>query len=120
MEEEGDENLNAGIPEQMKKLRSCLRCSLIKTVDQFYDDGCENCPFLRIDGNQDRVMKSTTAYFEGMIALVNPEGSWVAKWQRIVTNVPGLVRAHYHFDFIACLTLLVCIVRHRSGGRSSG
>ena len=81
MEEE--EIGSAAIPLEMKKLRACLRCALIKTVDQFYEGGCENCPFLRMDQSMPRVMESTTAYFEGMIALVNNEGSWVAKWQRI-------------------------------------
>jgi transcription elongation factor SPT4 len=81
---------SASIPLEMKKLRACLRCSLIKTVDQFYDEGCENCPFLRLDGQLPRVMEATTAYYEGMIALVSPEGSWVARWQRIEKSFPGL------------------------------
>ncbi len=25
-----------------------------------------------------------------MVALIDPESSWVAKWQRMVQNVPGL------------------------------
>ena len=90
MEEEEEDLGSAGIPSEMKRLRACKRCALIKTVDQFYDDGCENCPFLRLENNLGKVMECTSAYFEGMIALVNPQGSWVAKWQRIVTNVPGL------------------------------
>lgn len=85
-EEEG----GAGIPLELKKLRACMRCALIKSVDQFYEEGCENCPFLRMDGNSQRVMECTSAYFEGMVALVNPEGSWVARWNRIAANVPGL------------------------------
>ena len=28
-------------------------------------------------------IQCTTSYFEGTIALVDPQGSWVAKWQRI-------------------------------------
>lgn len=90
MEEEEEDQTSASIPLEMKRLRACLRCALVKTVDQFYEEGCENCPFLRLENNLGRVMECTSAYFEGMIALVNPQGSWVAKWQRIVTNIPGL------------------------------
>ena len=32
----------------------------------------------------------TTAYFEGTIALLDANGSWVAKWQRIGHFEPGL------------------------------
>ena len=90
MEEDEEGPSSASIPHEMKRLRACKRCALIKTVDQFYEDGCENCSFLRLENNLNRVMECTSAYFEGMIALVNPQGSWVAKWQRIVTNIPGL------------------------------
>jgi hypothetical protein len=31
------------------------------------------------------IVKCTTSYFEGTIALIEPQGSWVAKWQRIGT-----------------------------------
>lgn len=30
-------------PADLKKLRACLQCSLIKTVDLFRADGCDNC-----------------------------------------------------------------------------
>jgi hypothetical protein len=32
----------------------------------------------------------TSNYFEGMISLMDPGGSWVARWQRIDKCVPGM------------------------------
>jgi transcription elongation factor SPT4 len=80
----------AEIPDSDKGLRACLRCSLLKTFSQFVDSGCENCDFLGMAGENDKVHECTTAYFEGSVALIQPGGSWVARWQRIVTYVPGL------------------------------
>jgi transcription elongation factor SPT4 len=37
-----------------------------------------------------KVKSCTTTYFEGLIALVEPQNSWVAKWQRIVQMKPGM------------------------------
>lgn len=37
-----------------------------------------------------KVKSCTTTYFEGLIALVEPQNSWVAKWQRIVQMRPGM------------------------------
>ena len=34
-------------------------------------------------------IQCTTQYFEGMIALIEVQGSWVAKWQRMGQNFPG-------------------------------
>lgn len=36
----------ASAPTNMKGIRACKRCGILKTLDQFIDDGCENCPFL--------------------------------------------------------------------------
>jgi transcription elongation factor SPT4 len=30
-----------------RALRCCMRCRLLKSFDQFFDQGCDNCPFLR-------------------------------------------------------------------------
>ncbi|BES95992.1 Transcription elongation factor [Nesidiocoris tenuis] len=72
------------IPQDLKSLRACLYCSLIKSFDHFEFDGCENCDeFLRMKNNRDRVYECTSSNFDGMIALMSPEDSWAAKWQRI-------------------------------------
>ncbi|KAF1786901.1 RNA polymerase subunit RPABC4/transcription elongation factor Spt4 [Phytophthora cactorum] len=83
-----DENfLHADIPNTFRELRACMTCSLIKTFTQFYDTGCENCAFLQKADNRQRVAECTSAYFEGMIAMMQPKESWVAKWQRIDLSV---------------------------------
>lgn len=70
------------------KARACLNCSIIKSMSYFKQNGCPNCPFLMV--NHDRnVHYTTSASFRGLIALVNPRSSWVAKWQRISNYEPG-------------------------------
>lgn len=57
---------------------------MIKTFEQFEFDGCDNCDeYLHMKNNRDMVYDCTSSNFDGMIALMNPEDSWVAKWQRI-------------------------------------
>lgn len=36
----------ASVPQAMRGIRACKRCGILKTVDQFINEGCENCPFL--------------------------------------------------------------------------
>ncbi|KAL5287556.1 SUPT4H1 family protein [Megaselia abdita] len=72
------------IPKDLRGLRACLVCSLIKTFEQFENDGCDNCEsFLRMKNNKDNVYDHTSNNFDGLIALMNPDDSWVCKWQRI-------------------------------------
>jgi transcription elongation factor SPT4 len=80
----------AQIPQNLKGLRACLGCSLVKNYEQFYDSGCENCEWLQIEDSNDRVRDCTTPYFEGCIALVEPKNSWVGRWQQISSFIPGM------------------------------
>jgi transcription elongation factor SPT4 len=79
-------------------LRACLICSVIRPLSEFVDEGCPNCedilevrhpPLLLNDtnyqmrGQPERVAECTSINFDGMIAMMDPDGSWVAKWQRI-------------------------------------
>lgn len=65
-DEELDESFqHADIPNTFRELRACMTCSLIKTFTQFYDTGCENCAFLQMADNRQRVAECTSAYFEG-------------------------------------------------------
>ena len=56
MIDEGEEELpqhvmdlaDAPVPTNTKGIRACKRCGLLKTLDQFINDGCENCPFLEM------------------------------------------------------------------------
>eukprot|EP01097_Dermamoeba_algensis_P001263 TRINITY_DN1483_c0_g1_i1.p1 TRINITY_DN1483_c0_g1~~TRINITY_DN1483_c0_g1_i1.p1 ORF type:complete len:120 (-),score=13.48 TRINITY_DN1483_c0_g1_i1:245-604(-) len=70
------------IPVEFRKLRACLFCGLVKNDSQFKENGCENCPFLHLKGDNERIERCTSNSFEGMIAMMNPEDSWVSKWQR--------------------------------------
>lgn len=36
----------ASVPQSIRGIRACKRCGILKTVDQFINEGCENCPFL--------------------------------------------------------------------------
>lgn len=100
------------VPATTKRLRACLVSKLIKTEQQFLDDGCENVPELPMRGDRDYVLDCTTTDFEGcgcccgsrawahvggahvaplgccrvpnsMVALMNPQTSWVGRWQGI-------------------------------------
>jgi len=74
-----------------------LVCGLVKTAEQFYQSGCENCTFLNMTEDRDSVEECTTPNFEGLIAMMNPTGSWVAKWQRMKRNVtPGCCAVVVH------------------------
>ncbi|XP_058805292.1 transcription elongation factor SPT4 [Phymastichus coffea] len=78
------------VPKDLRGLRACLSCSLIKTFDQFEMDGCENCDFLGMKNNKDQVFDCTSSNFDGMIAVMSPEDSWVCKWQRINRFTKGV------------------------------
>ncbi|KAI8507216.1 transcription elongation factor SPT4-like [Branchiostoma floridae] len=78
------------VPKEMRNLRACLLCSLIKTIDQFVFDGCDNCePYLQLKGNKDLVYDCTSSNFDGVVSMMSPDDSWVAKWQRINRFKPG-------------------------------
>jgi transcription elongation factor SPT4 len=79
------------IPHDLRNLRACLVCSLIKSVTMFEEDGCDNCEeIMPMKNNRERVYECTSSNFEGMIALMHQEESWVAKWQRISHYVKGM------------------------------
>ncbi|KAK6430953.1 transcription elongation factor spt4 [Oleoguttula sp. CCFEE 5521] len=71
-------------------LRACMVCSFVQSATKFLQNGCPNCEdFLEIRQNPDSLQECTSAVFEGMIALADPESSWVAKWQRLQGYTPG-------------------------------
>jgi len=37
--------------------------------------------------NPDRISSCTTTYFDGVISVIDPDKSWVARWQRTCTFV---------------------------------
>lgn len=71
------------------KLRACLSCAILKPASYFKKNGCPNCPFLQT--NKGKNMNFTTSgSYKGMIAVIDPKISWVAKWQRINNCEPGI------------------------------
>jgi transcription elongation factor SPT4 len=80
----------APVPNDLKTIRACKRCGLLKTQQQFFEYGCENCSFLRMEDNIERVNNYTTAFFEGQTAVFDPRESWAAKWIRVDSFVPGV------------------------------
>ncbi|KZT53383.1 transcription initiation protein spt4 [Calocera cornea HHB12733] len=72
-------------------LRACLLCSIVQTAADFRKSGCPNCEeLLRLRGSIDRVSTCTTTAFDGIISMINPDESWVARWQRTEKYVRGL------------------------------
>ena len=66
-----------------KQLRACLLCSIIQSPVDFRRNGCPNCEeIMQMKQSQDRVASCTTTHFDGVIAVIDPESSWVARWQR--------------------------------------
>ncbi|KAI8335377.1 Spt4/RpoE2 zinc finger-domain-containing protein [Chlamydoabsidia padenii] len=79
------------LPIDKKQLRACLLCSLVKNAPQFRQDGCENCEdILQMRGSTDRVLECTSSKFEGVISMMQPGSSWVARWQRVEKFTRGI------------------------------
>lgn len=38
----------ASVPDSLRGIRACKRCGILKTLEQFINQGCENCPFLEL------------------------------------------------------------------------
>jgi len=98
----------AVIPPQArsKHLRACLLCSIVQTSNDFRKSGCPNCEELMgMKGSGDRTEVCTSAHFDGIIAVIDPEASWVARWQRTSKYVRGMyavrVRGRIPYDLEA-------------------
>ena len=61
-------------PSELKKLKACTECHLVKTYNQFQKEGCENC---RI--SKDAIDERITSKFKGIIAITDPKRSWAAR-----------------------------------------
>mmetsp|Transcript_5028 Transcript_5028/g.6505 ORF Transcript_5028/g.6505 Transcript_5028/m.6505 type:complete len:140 (+) Transcript_5028:94-513(+) len=81
---------NASAPNHIAGMRACKRCGILKTLNQFLDDGCENCPFFDMEDDRQKTEMYTTAFFEGEVAVMDPRESWTAKWLRVDTFLPGV------------------------------
>lgn len=96
-------------PNQQRHLRACMVCSVVQlhnvslpcrvshlrteltpTSQKFMRDGCPNCDnVLGLRGNNDAIQECTSQVFEGVISIRDPTTSWVARWQRLDSYVPG-------------------------------
>ncbi|KAL5378035.1 hypothetical protein PMIN03_008851 [Paraphaeosphaeria minitans] len=85
-------NANNFVPtNQLRHLRACMVCSIVKTESQFKTQGCPNCEsFLQLRGEHEQVQACTSQVFEGLITVSNTTKSWVARWQRLEGYVPGV------------------------------
>ena len=70
------------VPSGMKSLSCCPNCRLILDESQWRDlkRACPNCGAKDIE----------TRDFSGMISLIMPNDSWVAKWNGLDENMPGV------------------------------
>ncbi|NXF13737.1 SPT4H factor, partial [Smithornis capensis] len=75
--------------------------------------GCDNCEtYLQMKGNREMVYDCTSSSFDGIIAMMSPEDSWVSKWQRISTFKPGV----YAVSVTGRLPQGTCEMESGSGG----
>jgi transcription elongation factor SPT4 len=66
-EEEEEEELpqqvadlaQATVPSALRGIRSCKRCGILKTLDQFINEGCENCPFLDMVSQEAKAVRAS-------------------------------------------------------------
>ena len=64
---------------------------MVKTGEQFEQDGCENCDqILGMKHNRDNMFNCTSSNFDGLVALCDPPDSWVGKWLRLNRFTPGM------------------------------
>lgn len=79
------------IPKELRNLRACLLCSMVKTLDQFEYYGCDNCEgVMPMKANREAVIELTSSNFNDLIAMMVPDQSWVARWQHIDKLCPGM------------------------------
>ena len=91
-------------PAQQKHLRACMVCSFVQLHSRFLSEGCPNCePHLGMVGAPEVVEECTSPVYEGLISLVDPMNSWVAKWNRLEGFAPGV----YAVKVVGMVSLLV-------------
>jgi len=59
---------SAQVPAATKRnLVACRLCKIVKTLEQFVEDGCDNCTFLQLHEGYERVASCTTRHFSGYL-----------------------------------------------------
>ena len=93
MDEEAHAPAYAHRPDTLRNLRACTSCCLIKSLNQFVESFCDNCWADWASGQLpsslnrgeclDIAQERTTADFEGVVSMMRPSASWVARWLRM-------------------------------------
>ncbi|GBM18862.1 Transcription elongation factor SPT4 [Araneus ventricosus] len=108
------------IPKELRNLRACLLCSMIKTFDQFEYDGCDNCEeYLNMKGNRDMVAECTSSTFDGpneletAFFLLNLNGILLSEGMRVICGIKYVspFSEPMRFAFIILCCNLVTIKR---------
>ncbi|KAF1944927.1 Spt4-domain-containing protein [Clathrospora elynae] len=78
-------------PGQQRNMRACMVCSIVRTQQQFLNQGCPNCEeILELASNPEQINDCTSQVFEGLITVADTNRSWVARYQRLEGYVPGV------------------------------
>jgi len=78
-------------PGQQRNMRACMVCSIVRTHQQFLQQGCPNCEdILELINNPEQINDCTSQVFEGLITVADTKRSWVARYQRLEGYVPGV------------------------------
>lgn len=68
----------APVPEALNRnLRCCVPCRLVKTLEQFFEQGCENCHFLDMEGDRERIEDCTTTEFHVRVLRIALRSIWI-------------------------------------------
>lgn len=68
----------APVPEALNRnLRCCVPCRLVKTLEQFFEQGCENCHFLDMEGDRERIEDCTTTEFHVRVLRIELRSIWI-------------------------------------------
>ena len=72
------------MPKDYKRLAACAHCKLIQDDNQWQTlSKCPNCG-----------MSPDPRDFSGMISMMMPAESWVAKWNNVTGKMPGIYAMH--------------------------
>lgn len=83
------EKICAEVPREFQRgIRACRSCKLIKTFEQFLENGCDNCSALSFT-DSNAVVKLTTSNYSGVITILAPKHSWTARWLHLGPLKPG-------------------------------
>ena len=84
------------VPSSESNLEACCGCGLILSRIQWEGKSGHagiQCPNNCYDGNQE-----ITSNFIGMISIMHPKSSWVARWNNKGSYTPGVYAMHLDID----------------------